>query len=201
MLFALGQVAVHKTHKMATHVGLALRFCTRCGAHGQNRSNYLKFVCKKPTAAGVEALRCIRQGFQPSRHQQIHLDRRNLKVWLGARKFKARKPKETMLKHHVFRRSRLSRKRKPLSTPGAFVNHDIIFEPDLSASAVFPPSSVPDRTLHLREGDESLPRDCHAEGVAPLVKHGFGINQPVWANREVLHRKCPNQFSSNKKSD
>ena len=39
MIFALGQVAVHKTHKMATHVGLALRFCTRCGAHGQNRSN------------------------------------------------------------------------------------------------------------------------------------------------------------------
>ena len=164
MIFALGQVAVHKTVKMTTHIGLALRFCTRCGAHGQNRSNYLNFVCKKPTAAGVEALRCIRQGFQPSRYQQAHLDRRNLKVWLGARKFKARKPKETMLKHHAVRRLRLSRKRKPLSTPGAFSSEVIyMHKPDLRlaipSSTHFPTSAV--------EGDGSHHRDQHVEGVAP----------------------------------
>ena len=96
LLYALGQVAVHKSHKMATHVGLSLRFCTRCGTHGANRSNNLKYSCKKPTRAGLEALRCIRQGFQPSRYQQEHLDRRNLKVWLGSRKFKARKPPPKM---------------------------------------------------------------------------------------------------------
>ena len=67
-LYALGQVAVRKSHKMATHVGLALRFCTRCGTHGANRSNNLKYPCKKPTRAGLEDLRCIRQGFQPSRY-------------------------------------------------------------------------------------------------------------------------------------
>ncbi len=86
-LYALGQVIVHKTHKMATHVGLALRFCTRCGTHGANRSNLLKFACKKPTRVGLEALRCIRQGFQPSHYLHVHLARQGLKVWLGARNF------------------------------------------------------------------------------------------------------------------
>ena len=108
-------------------------------------------------------MRCIRQGFQPSRYQQAQLDRRNLKVWLGARKFKARKPKQVMLKHHVARRLRLSRKRKPLSTPGAFGRDVIYMQPDLkvasSSSTYFPTSAV--------EGDGSQHRDQHGEGEAP----------------------------------
>ena len=110
-------------------------------------------------------MRCIRQGFQPSRYLHEHLDRRSLGVWLGSRNFKARKPKPKIIQHHFIRRLRLTRKRKPLSTPGVFVKHDANIISDPGNSAYFPPSIVP-KVLHLREGDGSPPRDYHAEGVA-----------------------------------
>ena len=44
-IYLVGQERVHSSHALANHFGLGLRFCSCCGAHGQNRSNNLKKPC------------------------------------------------------------------------------------------------------------------------------------------------------------
>ena len=50
-LLPLYNINVHSTHNMATHVGLKVHFCTRCGAYGKDMACFLKLPC--PSKASI----------------------------------------------------------------------------------------------------------------------------------------------------
>ena len=59
---------MHKSHKVATHFGLKIHFCTRCGSYGQpsGKSVGLAKTCVAPTRQGRQALNNIVKGKWPA---------------------------------------------------------------------------------------------------------------------------------------
>ena len=59
---------VHSSHKVASHFGLKLHFCTKCGYYGPpgGKSPGLKLPCRSPTRHGQQALRKILRGVWPT---------------------------------------------------------------------------------------------------------------------------------------
>ena len=85
-------VRVHSSHAMATHSGLALHFCTFCGAYGSLRSYNLGLPCPPiPTKAGREVLRLIGLGIQPRIHHDSHLERKRAGLFCASYGRKAAK--------------------------------------------------------------------------------------------------------------
>ena len=62
------KLRVHNSHKAATHFGLNIYFCTRCGHYGQpsRKSIGLARHCVAPTRQGSQALRNILRGKWPT---------------------------------------------------------------------------------------------------------------------------------------
>ena len=91
-IYPVGQVRVHSSHALANHFGLGMRFCSCCGAHGQNRSNHLKRPCPgRASESGKEALRLILKGKAPGIYLKSHLIKGGLKpiitLWKPVRTF------------------------------------------------------------------------------------------------------------------
>ena len=60
------KLAIHKSHCMATHGLLQLRFCTYCGAYGRDKACHLKKACPMvPSKGGMQALRMLSQDINP----------------------------------------------------------------------------------------------------------------------------------------
>ena len=66
--FLFHRLKVHCSHKVATHFGLKIHFCTRCGCYGQpsGKSIGLARHCVAPTRQGSQALRNILKGKWPA---------------------------------------------------------------------------------------------------------------------------------------
>ena len=63
---------VHKSHCMATHGPLQLRFCTFCGAYGKHRSTHLKLPCPPvPSKAGIQALQKLQNDVNPGLRKDL----------------------------------------------------------------------------------------------------------------------------------
>lgn len=67
-IFLFHRLRVHSSHRMATHFGLQIHFCTRCGFYGQPAGKVvgLRDPCSPPTRAGIQALRNILKGNWPT---------------------------------------------------------------------------------------------------------------------------------------
>jgi hypothetical protein len=64
--YVYSTLSVHKSHCMATHGPLQLRFCTYCGAYGRHKSCHLKRPCPLiPSKAGLQALRMLNNDVNP----------------------------------------------------------------------------------------------------------------------------------------
>ena len=62
------KLRVHDSHSAATHFGLRINFCTRCGCYGQptGKSVGLARDCLAPTRQGRQALNNILRGKWPA---------------------------------------------------------------------------------------------------------------------------------------
>ena len=67
-IFLFHRLKVHRSHKVATHFGLRIHFCTRCGSYGQpsGKSVGLAKTCVAPTRQGRQALNNILKGKWPA---------------------------------------------------------------------------------------------------------------------------------------
>ncbi len=67
-IFMFHRLKVHSSHKVATHFGLQVHFCTRCGCYGQpsGKSVGLARNCVAPTRQGRQALNNILKGKWPA---------------------------------------------------------------------------------------------------------------------------------------
>ena len=67
-IFLFHRLKVHWSHKVATHFGLKVHFCIRCGCYGRpsGRSIDLARQCVAPTRQGRQALNNILKGKWPA---------------------------------------------------------------------------------------------------------------------------------------
>jgi ribonuclease HI len=78
------KLAVHKTHTMATHGPLQLRYCTYCGAYGRHKSCHLKQPCPLiPTKGGKQALAMLIRDLDPGEREVGIRHHRNAKCSLA----------------------------------------------------------------------------------------------------------------------
>ena len=67
-IFLFHRLKVHSSHKVATHFGLKIHFCVRCGCYGQpsGKSIGLAKSCVAPSRQGKQALNNIFKGKWPA---------------------------------------------------------------------------------------------------------------------------------------
>ena len=67
-IFMFHRLKVHSSHTVATHFGLQVHFCTRCGCYVQpsGKSVGLARQCVAPTGQGRQALNNILRGKWPA---------------------------------------------------------------------------------------------------------------------------------------
>ena len=182
-VYLAGQVRVHSSHALAVHYGLKLKFCTCCGAHGKNRSNYLAKPCKrKATRAGRGALRLIRRGKLPGTYLQSHLDRRGLRVRLGNCKFSPRgsRQKRDGIRGSVIPTSLKRVHRKHLDNPGA----NSLGWPNAS------PKSGPAETLNSASRFSNKLSSSFANG-SPHQDYLEGAFAPPWVPGAAVPQGLP----------
>ena len=184
---------VHSSHTIASHFGLKVHFCTRCGHFGPpgGKSPGLKAVCKPPSKTGKQALRNIRKGLWPAYKGKVKKKGRQQaspKLGLGrfAKLFRQRRLR-CALDSLPFQSSSEMRgiAQAERSSPGAVS----------SSSGVLSDNSLP---LGSDHANSVAPPGITQEGGSQLISvRTFGHIEDLRAPIQVLHGSSTlNSFSA-----